>query len=95
MWNHRIVKTTAYLDPQTETLIPYPEPVYGIKEVYYDESKTPDSFSDPFTNTETLKNLAQTYKWMMDAFKHPVLFFDGTKLTVTDEIYKPKKGKKK
>jgi hypothetical protein len=96
MWNHRVVKATGYLDPQTETFIPYLEPMYEIKEVYYDEeTKTPHSFCNAFTSSETLEGLNQVHKWMMDAFKHPVLFFDGTTLAVTDEIYTPKKGKKK
>ena len=63
-WNHRVVDMTAENDG---------DPLFAIREVFYNEEDTPTGHGEPFVMSETMEGLAETLDRMKEALKEPVL----------------------
>jgi hypothetical protein len=63
-WNHRVLDMTAENDG---------EPLFAIREVFYDADEVPTSHGEPFVMSETTEGLAETLDRMKEALEEPVL----------------------
>jgi hypothetical protein len=66
-WNHRVVDMTAENGGE-------PEPLFAIREVFYNDDGVPIGHGEPSVMSDTMEGL----EWgcigeMRDALKHPVL----------------------
>jgi hypothetical protein len=63
-WNHRVVDMTAENEG---------DPLFAVREVFYNEGGTPTGHGEPFVMSETMDGLAETLDRMKEALKEPVL----------------------
>jgi hypothetical protein len=63
-WNHRVVDMTEENDG---------EPLFAIREVFYDDEAVPTRHGEPFVMSETMEGLEWCIGEMRDALKQPIL----------------------
>jgi len=73
-WNYRIVKTTYAWRSS------YDEGFYDIKEVYYDESGKPESFTEEEVSPSgySEEGIRKSFELYKKAFEKPVLYYNPT-----------------
>jgi len=84
-WNHRVIKR----------IYPHDKVLYGIYEVYYNDDDLIWSYTEEPRNIqcESVEELRQSLKWMIDCLDKEVLIYDKIKTIDYNEIKLEKEKK--
>lgn len=68
IWNHRVVDLSAENGG---------DPLFGFREVYYEDGGKPESYCDAFMESESVDGLRELIARLQKALDKPVVKFEG------------------